>query len=100
MTEDDHDDTLAEGYLVRLNGRVWGTALGFLCSLGLFMATVILLLKGGDDVGAMLGRLEHFMPGYDVTWGGAFIGAGYGFVIGLVVGNVICFVYNASARKR
>lgn len=84
--------------LLKLNARAWGIAIGLLFGLGLFLATVILLIKGGPDVGAHLSLLGRLLPGYRVTVGGAFIGFGYMFVIGYAIGRIIGGVYNAFAR--
>jgi Na+/glutamate symporter len=75
--------------LVRINARAWGIATGLILGLGLFVATLVLVLRGGPDVGAHLGRLSYVLPGYDVSLGGAFIGLVYGFVIGYAFGRLI-----------
>jgi len=80
--------------LLRLNGRAWGIALGLLLGLGLFLATNVLLLKGGADVGAHLGLLGQFLPGYRVTFLGSLVGFVYLFVIGYGIGRIIGTVYN------
>ncbi len=84
--------------LLRLNARAWGIAVGLVFGMGLFLATIVLLMKGGLDVGAHLGLLGKLLPGYSVTVGGAFIGFGYAFVIGYAIGRIIGSVYNALAR--
>ena len=81
-----------------MNARAWGIAVGLLMGLGLFLATIILVLKGGPLMGAHLGLLGQLLPGYRVTVGGAFIGFGYLFVIGYAIGRTIGAVYNALAR--
>ena len=85
--------------LLRLNARAWGIAVGLLFGLGIFLATVLLVLKGGPTVGPHLALLGQYLPGYTVTWGGAFIGFIYLFVIGYAVGRIIGAVYNALARS-
>jgi hypothetical protein len=84
--------------LLKLNARAWGIAVGLLMGLGLFLATIILLMKGGAAVGPHLGLLGQLLPGYRVTVGGAFIGFAYLFVIGYAIGRIIGSVYNAFAR--
>ncbi len=98
MAETD-DETLAAGYLVRLNGGAWGMAFGALCGLGLFVATAILLLKGGQEVGKNLSLLGNYLPGYDVSWLGAFLGLPYGFAIGYLSARIVCGVYNVTSRR-
>ena len=78
----------------RVSEQGWGLAIGFLAALGLFLATVILVVKGGPDPGPHLGLLSVYLPGYSVTWAGAFVGAGYAFFLGYGVGRTIGTVYN------
>lgn len=85
--------------LLRLNAHAWGMAVGLVCGTGLLLATIVLLIKGGADVGAHLRLLGGLLPGYEVSVGGAFIGSGYAFVIGYAVGRIIGGVYNALARS-
>ncbi len=85
--------------LLTLNARAWGIAMGLLLGLGLFFATVLLVLKGGPNVGPHLSLIGQYLPGYRVTWGGAFIGFVYLFVIGYAIGRLIGGVYNALARS-
>jgi hypothetical protein len=84
----------------RLNARAWGVALGLLCGIGLFIATNILILKGGPVVGPHLGLLGAYLPGYRVTFTGSLIGLGYGIVIGYAAGWLMGRVYNALVRHQ
>jgi hypothetical protein len=85
--------------LLKLNARAWGIAVGLLFGLGIFLATVFLLIKGGPNVGPHLGLIGQYLPGYSVTWPGAFIGFVYLFVIGYAIGRIIGGVYNALVRS-
>ncbi len=85
--------------LLKLNARAWGIAVGLLFGLGIFLATVVLVMKGGKTVGPHLALIGQYLPGYRVTVGGAFIGFVYLFVIGYGVGRIIGGVYNALARS-
>ncbi len=99
METDRDDDELVEGYLARLSGHAWGTALGVLLAIGLFGATNILVLKGGEDVGTNLGLLSQYLPLYDVEFfPGSFVGAAYFLVLGYLVGRLVCFVYNRTSH--
>ena len=93
MREQDQDQEL-NAALLRLNGRAWGIAAGMLLGLGLFIATNILVLKGGPQVGKHLGMLRVFFPGYSVTFVGSIIGFIYAFVLGYALGRVVGAVYN------
>lgn len=80
--------------IIKLNVQVLGITFGILGGLGLFLATNILVIKGGPDVGAHLQLLRQFYYGYTVTYFGSLIGAVYGFLTGYVAGAVIAAVYN------
>jgi hypothetical protein len=82
------------GEVIRVNRSVLGLTLGLLFGFGLFLATNILVLKGGPHVGANLQLLSQFFPGYRVTFGGSFLGLTYGFAVGYVSGWIIATVYN------
>lgn len=90
-------DSTIQDHLLRLNARAWGISMGLLLGGGLFLATAFLVIKGGPVVGQHLGLLSAFFPGYRVTWGGAFIGFVYAFVLGYGLGRVIGSVYNRLA---
>jgi len=87
-----------EHAVILLNGKLLGIVLGFLSGAGLFLATNFLLLKGGPHVGAHLGLLSNFFPGYRVTFLGSIVGFCYMFVVGLIIGTVLGAVYNKIAR--
>lgn len=78
----------------RLNARAWGIAGGLVCGIGLFLATVILVLRGGEVVGPHLGLLSVYFPGYSVTLLGSLIGFVYAFVLGYILGRFVGWVYN------
>jgi len=92
------DDRL-EGALLRINARAWGIAFGLLLGLGLFLATNILVIRGGEVVGPHLSLLGVFLPGYSVTFVGSLVGFVYLFVIGYAFGRLIGAVYNRLARR-
>ena len=79
----------------RLDQMALGLAVGMLCGLGVFLATIILVIKGGEVVGPNLALLGQFFYGYTVTMTGAFIGLVYGFVLGFVVGWLIALLRNS-----
>ena len=75
--------------LRRVDEQAWGTAVGLACGLGLFLATNLLVLEGGQPLGPTLGLLRYFLPGYSVSFGGSLFGFVYGFVLGYGVGRTI-----------
>lgn len=83
----------------RTSEQGWGLAVGFLAALALFVATVVLVLKGGENVGAHLNLLSVYLPGYAVSWTGAFIGAAYMFFLGYGAGRTIATIYNRIVPK-
>lgn len=97
---DDRDWSIVKPAIVRLRASVTAVAFGVLGAAGLFLATVLLLLRGGPQVGPHLGLLGNYFPGYTVTWPGAFIGALYAGVTSAVIGYVVAWVYNAVALRR
>ena len=80
--------------ILRIHEQGWGIAIGLMFGLGLFIATLVLVIRGGDPVGPHLNLLGLYFPGYSVTTIGAFIGFVYAFVLGYGVGRVIATIYN------
>jgi len=80
--------------LMRMHEQGWGIAFGLLLGTGLFVATNLLVLRGGDVVGPHLGLLAIFFPGYRVTFLGSFVGFVYAFVLGYGFGRTISVIYN------
>lgn len=97
-TVDPAEQQQLEHALLRLNARAWGIATGLLLGLGLFLATVILVIKGGPNAGQHLRLIRVFFPGYSVSWGGALIGFVYAFVVGYALGRLVGAVYNRLSR--
>jgi amino acid permease len=92
--EQDQERIEVSRTMLRLNSKAWGIAVGMLLGTGLFLATVILVAKGGPDMGQHLGLLSAYLPGYRVSLLGSVIGFAYAFVIGYALGRVIGSVYN------
>ena len=85
--------------ILRLNERAWGVAFGLLLGGGLFVATNVLVLKGGQNVGQHLGLLANYFPGYRVTFLGSMVGFVYAFVLGYALGRLVGRVYNWAAAQ-
>lgn len=85
---------------IRVNTIVMAVAFGLLGGAMLWLGTVILLLRGGPDVGAHLSLLSVFFPGYRVTWAGAWIGLFWGFAAGALSGTVLYWSYARTLRAR
>jgi hypothetical protein len=80
--------------VMRVSEQGWGIAVGLLLGLGLFLATVALVIKGGPNPGPHLGLLRVYFPGYTVTWPGSVIGFVYAFVVGYAIGRTAATFYN------
>ena len=91
------DDALKKA-VAHLNAKLLGTVLGLIMGVILFLATIILVLKGGPVVGPHLGLLSQFFPGYRVTFLGSIIGFFYAFITGFLIGAVLGVVYNQIAK--
>jgi hypothetical protein len=72
----------------------WGIAIGLLFGVGLFLATIALVIKGGPNPGPHLGLLRIYFPGYSVSWIGSGIGFVYAFIAGYAIGRTVATVYN------
>lgn len=91
---------LIETAVARLRAGILAIVFGMVGGAGLFVATAWLLIKGGENVGATLGLLGNYFPGYAVTWPGAVVGLLYGAAIGAAMGWTLARVYNRLARRR
>ena len=85
---------------IRINTIIMAVALGVLCGGILWLSTVLLLLRGGYNVGLHLSLLSVFFPGYSVTWTGAWIGLAWGFVCGALSGTILYWSYARTLRER
>jgi len=92
------EEELIQRAVVRLNAKLLGLVFGLIMGLGLFAATIILVIKGGPNQGEHLGLLAQFFPGYTITFVGSLIGFAYAFVVGFAMGAVIGAVYNKVAE--
>ena len=91
----------------KLDGVALGGAVGATLGVLLYLATLVLLLKGGSVVGPHLQLLAQYFPGYTVTWSGSLICLAYGWLSGFIVGwgfaltrNAALFFYMAIVQRR
>jgi protoporphyrinogen oxidase len=88
----------AEQFFIRTFARIdklaFATAVGSVSGLLIFMATIWLVIKGGDVVGPNLRLLSQYFIGYTVTVQGAFIAFGYSFFWGFLYGWLFAYLRN------
>ncbi len=89
-------DELAElvrSAFARYDAVALGGAVGAVLGVGVFLATAILLLRGGDTVGPNLALLGQYFLGYQVSWTGGLVGmveaALGGFAFGWLLATAI-----------
>lgn len=86
--------------IARLRAGIMAIVCGLLSGTALAVATAWLVILGGPNVGAHLGLLRNYMPGYSVTWSGAILGFFYGALLGGAAGWVTAWIYNRVAALR
>lgn len=92
------DHEILSAVFAKMDVPAMAVAAGVLCSVLLFLATATLLLQASPDgpLGPHLGDLANYLPGYSVSWGGAFVGAFYGFLVGAVGGFAAAVYWNLT----
>jgi hypothetical protein len=80
----------------RLDPIAFGVAVGFTSGISLFLATIFLIVKGGEVVGPNLQLLSQFFPGYRVNIPGSFIGFLYASLMGYLLGSVVAYLRNLA----
>lgn len=93
------DRALIDWIFAKLDPIGFAAAMAAIFALGLFLSTVVLLLKGAPPdipIGPHLQLLSSYLPGYSVTWIGSIIGAAYSSIIGAVVGYALALFWNLT----
>ena len=100
------DGVLTRVFL-KLDRVAFGLSTGITTGVVLFLATLTLVLKGGDVVGSNLQLLSQYSPAYTVTLSGSVVGLFDGFVSGFIGGwvyaflrNSLTFLYIAAIHRR
>ncbi|MGE0887592.1 MAG: NAD(P)/FAD-dependent oxidoreductase [Blastocatellales bacterium] len=91
-------DEIIQKVFAKLDPIALGVSMGVVVGVGLFLATMALLLKGGPVVGPTLGLLNNFLIGYEVTWQGAFVGLIEGAIGGFLLGYSLANLRNWGMR--
>jgi hypothetical protein len=84
-----------------------GVAVGVVFGFWVFLATAILLIRGGSVIGPNLWLLAHYFPGFSVSWPGAIVGFFYAGICGFIFGysfsslrNFLNHLYLIWTRRR
>ncbi len=86
--------------IAKIHANILALIFSVICGVGLFVMTVWLVIKGGENVGPHLQLLGQYFIGYSVTWTGSFVGLFYGAVVGGICGWLIGWIYNLIAAFR
>jgi len=78
----------------RLDKLAFAISIGAVAGMAIFLATLILILKGGNVIGPNLNLLGQYFIGYTVSIKGAFIGFGYSFLWGFIFGWLFAYLRN------
>jgi hypothetical protein len=95
----DTDKAILMAAFARMDAVALAIALGSIWALLLLAATAVLILKGAPEgavVGQHLGLIGVYLPGYEVSWSGALIGAVYVWLIGAALGFVLALLWNLT----
>jgi hypothetical protein len=88
-------DKLLPAVFSRMDQLGLATAIGSVCGLLTFLATIWLVMKGGA-ASIYLRLLNQYFFGYAVTVKGAFIGMAYSFSWGFLFGWLFAYLRNFS----
>ena len=91
---------LLQASITRRRASVMALVFGLVGGMGLFVATLWLVIRGGERVGPHLGLLGQYFLGYSVTWSGCFVGFFYGALVGATAGWSVAWLYNRLADRR
>jgi hypothetical protein len=86
--------------LARWNALAFGVTFGLLIGVGVFGATVILVLTTGPDPGRHLGLLAQYLPGYTVSVGGALVGFCTASLVAGAVAVPAAWVYYVGVLRK
>lgn len=96
------EEDVIEVAFAKIDPLALGIAVGVVSGLGVFLASAILLMKGGPAVGPTLSLLGNYLFGFDVTWTGAMIGlfegGGVGWMVGALAAGLRNWALTAYAR--
>lgn len=95
----DKDKAILVAAFARIDPASLAVALGSVLGLTLYIATAVLLIKTippGTTVGPHLALLAIYLPGYEVSWLGALLGAAYFWAMGAIAGFILANLWNLT----
>ena len=95
---EESEDNVIEAAFAKIDPLALGLAVGVVSGLGIFMASAVLLLRGGPVVGPRLSLLGNYLFGFEVTWTGAVIGLFEGGMWGFAVGALAAWLRNRALK--
>jgi len=81
---------------MRLDVKAFALTCGIMWGLAVMLATLWLIVSGSG--GTFMRYLDNFYIGYSFSVVGAFIGAIWGFVDGVIGGAIFAWLYNTIAK--
>jgi protoporphyrinogen oxidase len=88
------EEEIIQMVFAKLDPVALGVAVGVVSGFAIFIATAILLIKGGPVMGPNLSLLGHFLFGFKMTWGGALVGCLEGCLVGFAIGSSVASLRN------
>jgi len=82
---------------MKLKKNAFGLAMGVVMGVGVFLATIIVIIKEG---GEHLIILRQFFPGYSISFIGSIFGLIEGFISGYIIGWILIALYNIFQRGK
>jgi hypothetical protein len=79
--------------LARVNAICFATVFGAVAGVGLWLATMFLVIKGGPSPGHTMAVLGYAFPGYSVSFGGAFVSLLWAFVTAFLISLPSAWIY-------
>ena len=87
-------EKIIKGTFARMDKIAFAAATGSVMGILMFVATLWLVVKGGNVIGPNLRLLGEYFTGYTVTVKGAFLAFGYSFLWGFLFGWLFAYTRN------
>jgi hypothetical protein len=84
--------------LAQLDARALGVACGLVLGLWLWLATIVLVIRGGPAVGRNLSLLSQYFVGFRVSLVGSVLALAYGCAAGFLAGYLFARLRNYAVH--